>query len=56
MSTEVSVTKVLVHKKEETCVEFKEDSALNNFLFLKTGEKKTTYSFKQVSLIINSSE
>ena len=56
MSAEVSVVQALVQNKDETCVEFKDDSTLNKFLFLKTGEKKTTYSFKQVSLLINSSE
>ena len=52
MSADVLEETNLDKKNEEDSIEFKKDSKLKDFLFLKSGNKKDSFTFKQVSLLL----
>ena len=52
MSADVLEETNLDQKNEEDSIEFKKDSKLKDFLFLKSGNKEDSFTFKQVSLLL----
>ena len=52
MSADVLEETNLDKKNEEALIEFKKDSKLKDFLFLKSGNKEDSFTFKQVSLLL----
>ena len=52
MSADVLEETNLDQKNEEDSIEFKKDSKLKDFLFLKSGTKEDSFTFKQVSLLL----
>ena len=52
MSADVLEDPNRVEKGEDALVEFKKDSKLKHFLFLKNGNKEKAYTFIQVPLFL----
>ena len=56
MSADVLEDPNTVQKREDAVVEFKKDSKLKHFLFLKSGNKEKSFTFIQVPLLLFSQQ